>query len=230
MRERTGDIAAVLLDVDGTLINTKRLYVECYRQAVLPHIGRELTVEEVLALRPRSELRFIRDVVGAERAQACMEDFWRAYERLHDVHFRGVYPGIPEMLEVLRTLGFPLGIVTGKSRRSWETTVARVALGPFDCLVFDDDVAEPKPDPQGLLLALEALGVEAGRAIYLGDSLSDLEAAVAAGVRPAAALWAKKPEERESFLERAAPLGAVAFATPEDFVRALRPSAAGEPA
>lgn len=228
MTERLGDTTAVLLDLDGTLINTKRLYVECYREAVLPHIGRELTMDEVLALRPRSELRFIRDVVGAERMQACMEDFWRAYDRLHDVHFRGIYPGVPEMLEVLRTLGFPLGIVTGKSRRSWEATTARVSLGPFDCLVFDDDVDEPKPDPQGLFRALEALGVEASRAVYLGDSLSDLEAAVAAGVRPAAALWAKKPEEREEFLERAAPLGAAAYATPEAFVRSLREGVASE--
>lgn len=33
-------ISIVLLDLDGTLINTKRLYIECYRQAVLPYVGR----------------------------------------------------------------------------------------------------------------------------------------------------------------------------------------------
>lgn len=209
----------VLLDLDGTLINTKRLYLECYREAVLPHLGRELTAEEILALRPRSELRFLRDVVGDARLAACLEDFYRAYDRLHDTHFRGIYPGIREMLAGLRVAGVPLGIVTGKSRRSWALTRARTELGAFDVLVFDEDVSEPKPHPEGLHRALERLGAEPGRACYLGDSLSDIEAAVAAGVRPVAALWAKKPEERERFIARVEPLGASSFAAPGEFVR-----------
>lgn len=211
----------VLLDLDGTLINTKRLYVECYRRAVLPHLGRDLTPEEVLALRPRSEFRFLRDVVGADRFQACLADFHREYETLHDDHFRGIYDGVPEMLAALRAARLPLGIVTGKSRRSWEITIERAPLGPFDVLVFDDDVTEPKPDPEGLRIALDRLGAEPGRAVYLGDSVSDIEAALAAEVRPCAALWAKKPEERETFARTVEDLGAKIFHTPAEFVRGI---------
>lgn len=222
MQRRKPAPSAILLDVDGTLIATQRLYIECYRQAVLPYVGRELTREEILALRPRSELRFLRDVVGRERLAACLEDFHRAYDRLHDEHFEGIYDGVREMLAGLRQGGFPLGIVTGKSRRSWESTRVRAELEPFDVLVFDDDVDEPKPDPQGLRLALERLGTEPDGVVYLGDSLSDVEAAAAAGLRPAAALWARKAENRAAFLERIAPYNAPAFATPGDFVRWVR--------
>ncbi len=223
-------LSVVLLDLDGTLINTKRLYIECYRQAVLPYVGRELTPEEIMALRPRSELRFLTDVVGHARLPACLEDFYRAYERLHDAYARGIYPGVPEMLAGLRATGARLGIVTGKSRRSWELTRARDELGEFDVLVFDDDVAEPKPDPEGLRIALDRLGAEPSQAVYLGDSGSDIEAAAAAGMRPAAALWAKKEAEHAEFLSRVEPWAPVAFTTPADFARWVREGAGRPPA
>jgi len=212
----------VLFDLDGTLIDTRQLYMECYRAAVLPHLGRELSSEEIMAMRPRSELRFLRDAVGAERFEACLADFHEAYRRLHDTHFRGIYPGVPGMLATLRDRRLPLGIVTGKSRRSWELTSVRDSLGAFDVLVFDDDVTEPKPDPQGILSALASLAAPPGNAVYLGDSVSDIEAAAAAGVRPAGVLWARTPENRARFIERVTPFGAELFETPAEFAGKLR--------
>lgn len=213
--------SVILFDLDGTLINTKRLYMEAYRTAVLPYIGRELTVDEILALRPRCELRFLRDVVGEEHLAPCLADFNRAYVELHPQHFRGVYPGVPELLADLRARALPLGIVTGKSRSSWKVTIGHTPLGEFDALVFADDVAEPKPDPEGLLLALDQLSAKPDEAVYLGDSVSDMEAAVAAGVRPAAAVWAKKPEDRARFVERVTEIGAVVYDTPAAFARSV---------
>lgn len=219
---------AVLFDLDGTLINTKRLYLECYRRAILPYLGRELSKEEIMALRPRSEFRFFRDVVGPERLEACLADFHREYEALHPEYFRGIYPGVPEMLAEIRARGLPVGIVTGKSRRSWEVTTAHTHLGDFAALVFDDDVSEPKPDPEGLHIALSRLDVDPAQTYYLGDSVSDMEAALAAGVRPAAAVWAKKPEDRAGFVERVANLDAAIYTTPAEFTReVLRAVGAG---
>ena len=216
-----GSSPIVLFDLDGTLINTKRLYIECYREAVLPYVGRELSAEEVLALRPRSEIRFLRDVVGESRLRECMADFHRAYARLHDEHFRGIYPGVPELLSSLREAGLTLGIVTGKSRRSWELTTVRPALGAFDVLVFDDDVQEPKPDPEGLRLALDRLGAGARSAVYVGDSQADMEAAAAAGVRPIAALWAKKPDRRDAFLADVRRFEPIALNEPAELLKVL---------
>lgn len=222
-----GRSPVVLLDLDGTLINTKRLYIEAYRRAVLPYIGRDLSRDEILALRPRCEIRFLRDVVGPDRLDSCLADFHRVYAELHPEHFSGVYAGIPELLSALRRARVPLGIVTGKSRRSWEISLRHAPLGDFDALVFADDVVEPKPDPEGLHLALGQLRADPGRAYYLGDSLSDIEAALAAGVRPAAALWAWKPGWREQFEAQAIELGATIFATPQDFLREVLPETTG---
>ncbi len=215
-------LAAVLFDLDGTLVSTKRLYLEAYRRALAVHRQRMPTVEEIIALRPRAELRFLRELVVPELYDACLRDFRRFYDELHESFFGGIYPGVPEMLRALRDADVHVGLVTGKSRGSWQAMVKRVELGPFDVTVFDDDVTQPKPDPEGLRLAVDALGVPGGAAAYVGDATSDVEAAAAAGLLPVAALWPKKPEELEAFRARVEALGAVTAATPADVVALAR--------
>jgi pyrophosphatase PpaX len=201
---------AVLFDLDGTLIGTKALYLEAYRRAVEPYVRKELTPDDILALRPTSEIAFVRAVVAESDFDACMEDFYRVYEELHPGMFEGIFPGVPELLDALREEAVPLGLVTGKSRRSWGVTSAIVSLGPFDVLVFDDDVRAPKPDPHGLTLALDLLGVAPGRALYVGDNLSDLHAARAAGLEGITVLWARAESERAALAEQARQDGALA--------------------
>ena len=215
-------LQAILFDLDGTLVATKRLYLEAYRRALATHLGHVPTAEEVIALRPSSELRFLQAVVGPELYDACLADFRRHYAELHETHFGGLYDGVEAMLADLRAAGVPIGIVTGKSRGSWEVTTANVELGPFDVTVFDDDVARPKPDPEGLLLALERLRVPPARAAYVGDGTQDASAAAAAGLLPIAALWPKKPEEIETFTQHVLRHGAVLAHTPADVVALVR--------
>lgn len=207
---RFGGVDAVLFDLDGTLVSTKSLYLEAYRSAVEPYVREGLTDEDILALKPTSELAFIRQVVAESDFEACMERFYRAYHDLHDGMFEGVYPGVLELLEALRSEGLPVGIVTGKSRRSWEVTSAVAALGPFDVLVFDDDVRAPKPDPHGLELALDHLGVPPQRAVYVGDTMTDVRAARAAGLRPITVLWARAETDRAGLAGDAMEAGALA--------------------
>jgi pyrophosphatase PpaX len=214
-------IRAVLFDVDGTLVATRRLYLEAFADALEPVLGRRPGHDEMMALHPRAEIRFLRELGGEEAHRSVMERFYEAYENRHERDFQGIYPGIREMLAGLRSLGTPLGLVTGKSRRSWSLTAPRVELGPFSVAIFDDDVPESKPDPSGLQAAVKAF-FEAGslgpngshEVLYVGDSPTDLEAAAGAGVRPGAALWSKRPHERDVFQAQAEALGGIALPTP----------------
>lgn len=205
---------AVLFDLDGTLVGTKALYLEAYRRAVRPYVRRELSDRDIMALRPTSESAFLRQVVAAHDLERCLGDFYDAYGTLHADLFEGVYDGVPDLLEAVRHAGLATGIVTGKSRRSWEITSAVCALGPFDVLVFDDDVRAPKPDPHGLERALEVLGLEPEDAVYVGDTVTDMRAARQAGIRPVAALWARRPEQREPYAGRLREEGAELVGTP----------------
>jgi phosphoglycolate phosphatase/pyrophosphatase PpaX len=131
-----------------------------------------------------------------------MVEFRKHYAELHATHFGGIYDGVFETLAELRTRGVRNGVVTGKSRSSWEITLAEIELGDFDVVVVDDDVAHPKPDPEGILSALDLLGVRPREAVYVGDSPGDMEAALAARTHAAAALWSKNDVWRNRFLQR----------------------------
>lgn len=193
--------SAILFDVDGTLVDTFHLYLESYRRALEPHLGYAPADEEFIERRPSSERRFLAEWIGAERAVTCHAEMCRHYEELHGGLCGGLYDGTSEMLRALTNAGIPLGVVTGKGRRAWEITATALDLGHFDVIVTDDDVERPKPHPEGLLAGLDALRVDAASAVYVGDSVADIEAGRRAGVRTGAALWPKTDSaDREHFL------------------------------
>lgn len=219
----TSSISAVLFDLDGTLIDTYRLYLESYRRALAPRLGYAPTDEEIAARQPSSERRFLYDWLGDEAGAACHADVRRWYAALHGSLGEGPYEGAREMLRGLRSAGLRLGIVTGKGREAWAVTEGALDLGPFDVVVTDDNVHAAKPDPAGLLAAAEALGLAPARAAYVGDSRGDLQAGRNAGMRVGAALWAKTaPGERDAFLRSIEPLAPDwTFDRPADVTRAF---------
>jgi phosphoglycolate phosphatase/pyrophosphatase PpaX len=139
--------------------------------------------------------------LSPEDPAACHAEMNRHYEALHGVLCEGPYDGVREMLAALRSADVPLGIVTGKGAHAWEVTRRALDLGEFAVVVREEDVPEPKPHPAGLRAALNVMGLEAADTVYVGDSLSDMEAGRAAGMRIGAALWAKTdPADRDGFL------------------------------
>jgi len=155
----------VLFDLDGTLVDTYRLYLEAYRRALGPLLGYAPSDGEIVARHPSSERRFLAEWVGEERADEAHDALCRHYEALHGALCEGPYEGVTEMLAHLRSAGVRLGVVTGKGRRAWEVTERALGLGAFEVVVTDDDVAEPKPHPGGLLAAAEAGGVRRGETV-----------------------------------------------------------------
>lgn len=193
---------AAIFDVDGTLVDTYRLYLESYRRALAGWLDRVPELEEFATKRPSSELHFLAEWIGEGEAAKCHVEMIRHYESLHATHCDGLYDGVREMLQALRAARVPLGVVTGKGVEAWRITERELGLGDFDVVVCEADVPAPKPDPAGLLLALDTLGVRPDDALYVGDSLTDLEAGRAAGVRVGAALWPKTdPADRAGFLQ-----------------------------
>ena len=213
-------LSAVLFDLDGTLVGTKRLYLEAYRRVSRIHAFRELSDDELLAMRPRSELKMLRELLPeAADYEQCCETFYAEYAALHESHFEGVYDGVKEMLQALRARPLKLGVVTGKSRRAWAITSALAPLGAFDIVILDDDVRHPKPDPHGLNIALDRLGISADAAAYVGDTRSDMEAALAAGVLPVWAAWSRPASLRAAAADSLRALGAHIAGSPGDIAR-----------
>ena len=216
-------IRAVVFDLDDTLIATRRLYTEAYLRVLEPHHGRRLSLAELAGMRPGPETAFIPSAVGAEAAADSLQAFYDWYEALHPEAFDGLYPGVPEMLAALAAEGLRIGVFTGKSRRAWDISSRHVDLPGVAAWVFGDEIARHKPAPDGVLKALELLGVPAAETAYVGDSLLDIAAAEAAGVLPVAALWSRTDEDGDALAAAARAAGGVAVSEPWDLVARLSP-------
>jgi pyrophosphatase PpaX len=107
------------------------------------------------------------------------------------------------MLEGVQGAGLRTAIVTSKNRYGTERGLRVTGLEAFvDAIVPSDEVVHPKPHPEPVERALASLGISAERAVFVGDSLHDLECGRAARVQTAAALWG--PFSRQD-LERGRP-------------------------
>ncbi|MEZ5363036.1 MAG: HAD-IA family hydrolase [Bryobacterales bacterium] len=101
----------------------------------------------------------------------------------------------PPAVRELRDRGLKLGIVSTKYRSRIAATLERNGLdGIFEVIVGGEDVALHKPAPEGLLTAMERLGVEPSRTLYVGDAAADAAAAQNAGTPFVAVLSGVTPE------------------------------------
>ncbi len=198
----------VLFDVDGTLIDTWRLYLEAFRRSLAPHFNRLLSDAEILEYQPSAERRLLQQIIAKDHFPSYFESLLAHYRALHASHNDGLYPGVSKMLKNLRARGYRLGVITGKTRAAWDLTFAASGLAPFDVVVTDDDVTHPKPHPEGLLAALQVFPADPLEALYVGDSLLDCQAARAAGIPFMAALWSKTEQELDTFRRAVTQLGA----------------------
>lgn len=94
-----------------------------------------------------------------------------------------LYKGVEDSLKKLREQGYKVGIVTTKYRYRIEAIFSKYeALDLLDFIVGGDNVKIEKPDPEGLLWAVEHLGVEKEEVLYVGDSIVDAKTAQNAGI------------------------------------------------
>ena len=92
-----------------------------------------------------------------------------------------VYPGVVESLEVLRARGIAVAICTNKPERFVRPLLDALALGEyFQCIVGGDTLAERKPSAMPLLHVMEHFGLKASQCLMVGDSLTDVQTALAA--------------------------------------------------
>jgi pyrophosphatase PpaX len=187
----------VLFDLDGTLLDSFDLISEAFKQACRLVLNRELSYDQVLE-RWGWPLRYRFEAVDAARAEELIDAYQTCYRANHD-RMIGLYPGVREMLDALKARGVAMAVVTSKRRPTTRLAIDHFALSPyFATVITEQDVPAPKPAPDAVIAALRDLGVAAETAIMVGDSLFDIQAAQAAGVRSAAALWGTR--ERQAVL------------------------------
>lgn len=157
-------LRAVLFDMDGTVFRSEVDLDGLRRRVGLRRDGRAF-LDQLADLDPQERATGLALLQAEERAAA---------ERAQ------LAAGAAEIVAALQQRDVACGLVTNNSRASADIMLGRFPL-PFDLVLTRDDVAT-KPDPAGLLRALERFGVPAEEAVAIGDAHLDLLAAYRAGI------------------------------------------------
>jgi len=195
---------AVLFDLDGTLIDTAPEFI---------HIGLQLRAAAGLA--PMSGDIIRQSVSGGAigMVQTALElsatdpqfETWRQqFLTLYEAElgqYSAPYPGLVELIAELHGAGVSWGIVTNKLERFAAPLMKRMPFDPpAGAVITPDHVAQPKPDPEAILLACKHLGASPKHSLFIGDHLRDIEAGKSAGCYTIAAAYGYLAAEESASL------------------------------
>jgi HAD superfamily hydrolase (TIGR01509 family) len=179
-------LLAVLWDMDGTLVDSEKLW-DVSLTELAHRLGGELSADTRAAMvggSMASTLRRMFAEVGLAATPGATADAGRwLTERTgelfgSDLRWR---PGAPEALRMARAAGLATALVTSTQRVLTERALDWIGREHFDVVVCGDEVDRPKPAPDPYLRAAELLGVPAWRCLAVEDSPTGSAAAEAAG-------------------------------------------------
>jgi len=179
----------ILIDVDGTLVDSVPDLAYCV-DAMMQKLGRpprgEANVRNWVGNGVERLVR--RALSGTLDGEPEETEFERAYPIFLELYAENtslrsrLYPGVREGLEWLATSGYRLGCVTNKAARFTEPLLRDLGVRDFFSIVVSGDtLPKKKPDPAPLLHAADYFGCSPEQCLMIGDSVSDVHAARAAG-------------------------------------------------
>lgn len=179
----------VLIDVDGTLVDSVPDLAYCVdemmKQLGMPVHGEAKVREWVGNGVERLTRRALIGQLDGEPDDALFE---KAYPIFMDLYAENtskrsmLYPGVEEGLAYLKGQGYKLGCVTNKAEQFTVPLLKDLGVyDNFEIVISGDTLPKKKPDPMPLLHAAEFFDVKPENALMIGDSVSDVKAARAAG-------------------------------------------------
>ena len=179
----------VLIDVDGTLVDSVPDLAFCVdemlKQLDMPIRGEASVRHWVGNGVERLVKRGLINELNGEPDEALYNKALPIFRALYakNTSVRScLYEGVPEALEFLKASGVKIGCVTNKASEFTLPILKDLGISHyFETILCGDQVERKKPDPQPLLMSAEKLGVSPAASMMLGDSMSDVKAARAAG-------------------------------------------------
>jgi len=179
----------ILIDVDGTLVDSVPDLAFCV-DTMMEQLNRPPYGEAVVRnwVGNGVERLVRRALIGQLDGEPDEADFERAFPIFVELYRENasgrshLYPGIREGLDYLREAGYSLGSVTNKAAQFTEPLLRDLGVRDyFDIVISGDTLPRKKPNPLPLLHAAEHFGVSPKDSLMVGDSVSDVKAARAAG-------------------------------------------------
>ncbi|MBP7951035.1 MAG: HAD family hydrolase [Verrucomicrobiales bacterium] len=193
-------VKAVIFDLDGTLLDTLEDLADSMNEA-LASMGFPVHAVEryryfvgdgvqMLTERTLPEEHRTPDILAEVRVRyrAAYGRNWKSKSRPYD--------GILPALECLRQCGLPLAILSNKPQQFTELCMEHFFPNDLFYPIFGArEQVERKPSPDGALEIANLLGIQPGEMAFIGDTLTDMRTAVAAGMRRIGVAWGFRPVE-----------------------------------
>lgn len=168
-------IEAVFFDLDGVLVSSLRAWLAAFNDTLEKYDRGPLSKEQFEQDCWGTELgvNMERLGLGSEGTEFCQAKYIDYLDRVK------LFPGVKDVLSPINSKA---GLVTSTSAKPTFEILKRFDLNKyFDVVITGDDVENPKPDPEPLLKACDALEVDPKKAVFVGDNESDMTAGRAAG-------------------------------------------------
>jgi len=185
-------VAAVIFDLDGTLIDSIDIYFTIVENALkrlnLPAVSRNRILEAAESEEFKWELVLPQDVLN--RKEEIVDEAWAVINEIAPQMFADnleLIQGAGHIVESLSSNGLKIGLVTSTQRQYLETKMQPLRNAGvdtiFEAIITSDDVEKRKPSPDPLITCAQQLDIKPGNCVYVGDTTTDIKAGKAAEMR-----------------------------------------------
>lgn len=176
--------AAVLFDMDGTLVDSEKLW-DVALQELAHEYGGELSADarrSIIGTAMAESMRILHDDLGQPERDPDVSAAW-INARILELFRAGLpwRPGAFELLHAVRAAGVPTALVTSSPRALVEIALDTLGRDSFDVVVAGDEVVAAKPHPEPYLTAARLLGAPIERCVAIEDSPTGVASALASG-------------------------------------------------
>lgn len=179
----------LVFDCDGTLVDSLGAALESFNYALAAINEKPRTVDQIKRYFGAGADRIFIQLLGNEKKG--LEAFEAYVDHQSELAKEmKLHSGILDLLKITSAANIPMGVVTGRHARDMEVVLRPHKIHDyFQVLIADSHVPHSKPAPDGILMAVERMGLDVQNVCYVGDSVMDIQAAKRAGCRSVAALW-----------------------------------------
>lgn len=176
--------AAVLFDVDGTLVDTNYLNAVTWWEA-FSQAGHDIAMAQIHRAIGMGSDQMLDKLLPASRDRAADADIRTAHSALYSVYWSRIrpLPGATDLLRACKAHGLTVVLASSADEREFNLLRATLdAEDAIDAATFSGDVESSKPAPDLVEVALDKAGIPAAEAVFIGDTVWDVQACQKAGV------------------------------------------------
>ena len=189
---------AFIFDIDGTLLDTLPDLTAVTNTVLASYGFPQHPAHEILHFVGRGGRRLIEKAVPAGTSPDVVDEAFKRWQGVHEeigIRLTKEYVGITEALTALKDQGIKLAALSNKFDGGVQEVVRHFFPGLVEGQHGECDRIPRKPDPTGLLLTMEELGVTPEHTVYVGDSKGDMVVAHAAGTYALGVSWGYQSKE-----------------------------------